>query len=468
MKNLIGCVLCSYNDRHLLGPFIAAWEAMETGIRLVLLKDNDSEDFDTHGLAEYPLLWEKDRDISLAPGVAASLNYAAVREKATAVVKLDVDCIHQNIDWIKQNACRDVIGFTHLTDDRYFFGAAYYITTKVLGDITYLLADRSDWLRPEDMGMAKAARELNVNMITLPIAGVVCGTSDKVEYKPSLFSTHSIIHCGEFTKSRQGRARVAYMMKRLNTYNNVTKHKRAVVYPIRQGNADDSNIEIMLSMRSLSNLKEDVPVFVLSESIPPNLSGAVNFIKVLDYQDALEKACDIADEILWMNDDICLLKPQTWEDFREWVVHGDQWSDETIEANSSHSNKWRQRKGEVVNKLKEDGHTLFDFSSHTPYLYKTDILREILADYNFGYKTAYETAYGNVAQVPHRRNFRKLQRYHDGALPIDSSVYDVLNYSDKGATNHLRGFLLGMFPKPSVYEAHDAKNLTRTPISTIR
>jgi len=470
MLNTIGCVLCSHQDRHLLPPFIAAWEALGTSIPLVLLKDQDSADFDTRGLTTYPLLWEKDKALPLASGVAASLLHAANSESAVSVIKMDVDCIHQHLDWLASNNEREVVGFAHLTDDKYFCGAAYYITVPALTKVSEFLADKSGWLRPEDKGMAKAAIELGLDVITLPMRGTICGASAGVEYIESIFSEYAVVHCGEFSKTTAGRARVAFKMKRLNLHNGATSHRRAVVYPIKDGNSVDSNIELTMSLRSIhENLEGDVPVVIMSEKIPPNISGDVTFIKVDSYQDAIEKACRIADEILWMNDDIFILRPHKWEDFYEWVTNDDtQWTAKDVDDNKAHSNNWRKRKGKVVGKLMDAGLTTFDYSSHTPYLYDTATLTRVVRDFSFGYKTSFETAYGNVAKVPHRKNFRKLQRYHDGALPIDMSVYDVMNYSDRGATPHIRGFLLGKFPSPCKYEYHGAVDLTKTLISNIK
>jgi|TARA_R100000084_G_scaffold109319_1_gene75678 hypothetical protein len=238
------------------------------------------------------------------------------------------------------------------------------------------------------------------------------------------------------------------------------KIKRAVVYPIKDGNKKDGNFELTMSLRSIEkNLKGNIPVFILSESRPPFISDKVNFIKVDGYVDAVSKACDIAEEILWFNDDIFLLKKHDWETFRRWVKHSSNKRQPAIDSMMKHKNGWIRRKGEVLNKLAHMGHTTMDFSSHTPYLYETSKLKIIVYNFDFGYKTAFETAYGNYWSVD-IRHCNKLQRYHTGTVPLDVSFYDILNYNDKGATPHIRGFLLGMFPSPSKYEKHNGHDLT--------
>lgn len=215
----------------------------------------------------------------------------------------------------------------------------------------------------------------------------------------------------------------------------------------------DCNFELLMSLRSIEkNLEEkEIPVFVLSEQPVQYVSDKVKFVRVTSYMDALAKASNLAEEILWMNDDIMLLQPHKWEDFRRWCVQRYNVPDRTVQGLIKSDNGWRQRKGKVLLRLKSMDKTQHDYSTHTPYLYETDKLAEVLQKFNFGYKTAVETAYGNYWGVPHRKATR-LERHHEGPLPIDTSSYELFNYDDKGANPHCRGFLLGHFPACSKYE----------------
>lgn len=244
-------------------------------------------------------------------------------------------------------------------------------------------------------------------------------------------------------------------------------NNKAIVYPICNGNEKDSSIELLMSLRSIEvNLEGDIPVFILSESKPPYISDKVNFVQVESYQDALVKACEIADEILWMNDDIFLLHKHTWDSFRIWMTHGFNLSESYIDKLLDDNNGWRNKKGKVLKKLKELGKSTFDFSTHTPYLYDTKKLHHILQEFDFGYKTAVETAYGNYFNVP-IKPVNKLSRHHLSQLPVDCSKYPLMNIDDKGANPHCRGFLLGMFNKVSKYEKHEG-DVSKILLSSIK
>lgn len=233
---------------------------------------------------------------------------------------------------------------------------------------------------------------------------------------------------------------------------------KAIIYPIREGNEYDCSFELIMSLRSIERYLEDLPVFVLSEKRPPYLTDLVTFIETDDYVDAMRKACDIAEEILWMNDDIFLLKEHTWESFRKWVPHAGIHNRSDGEINKllrdrsgGKPNEWRVRRGKVMAKLKELGHTVRDFSTHTPYLYDTAKLKIVMEEFDFGHKTPFETAYANYWSQG-MRACRRVRRANTRPLPLNCDGYELFNYDDKGATDQCRGFLLGRFSKPSKYE----------------
>jgi hypothetical protein len=235
---------------------------------------------------------------------------------------------------------------------------------------------------------------------------------------------------------------------------------KTVIYPIANGNYTDSNVELLMSLRSLeSNLIEEFQVIVISEREPMYLSDEVMFVKCDGYRHALQLACTLADDFLWMNDDIIMLKPHTWDDLKQWARADDQVSDERIDKMCDGSG-WSKKKGMVLRKLKEEGRTTFDYSTHLPYHYESEALSRILSDpsWDFGYKTPVETAYGNVVEVERRMECEKLSRHHDRHLPVDVSSYHFLNYADNADLPHVRGFLLGMFPVPCKFEDYGKLN----------
>ena len=234
---------------------------------------------------------------------------------------------------------------------------------------------------------------------------------------------------------------------------------RAVVYPIYDGNAHDPMYELIMSLRSIDrHLLEDLPVYVISEKRPPYLTDHVKFVLCDGYVDAMAKACDLAEEILWMNDDLFLLKDHTWNDFRNWVPQAGTHSrsDEEIEKLLKSLSDWRRKRGKVMQRLKEMGKLARDFSTHTPYLYESDKLKEVMEIFDFGHKTPFETAYVNYWEVPmrHCKFIRRAAGAARELLPVDCTDYELMNYDDRGIqrNSQCRGFLLGRFGSPSKYE----------------
>ena len=154
---------------------------------------------------------------------------------------------------------------------------------------------------------------------------------------------------------------------------------KTVIYPICNGNYTDSSIPMLMSLRSIERfLKEDVTVIVISEKEPMYLSDEVIYVKCESYRNALDIATTLADEFLWMNDDIMLLKDWTWDELRVWRRGKSEVSEEKQDAKINGNGAWNARKGRVIKQLREEGHTTYDFSTHTPYWYiRTSRIRYI-------------------------------------------------------------------------------------------
>lgn len=228
---------------------------------------------------------------------------------------------------------------------------------------------------------------------------------------------------------------------------------RVLVYPLKPGGSKHKNFELRFSLRSVAkHWTGGGEVYLLSSIRPEWLSDEVKFVRADGYLEAMRKACDLADEVLWMNDDIYFLKPTGWEDMVSWRRSkkpiGEKFEAELIAS----KNGWRSRLGQVIRKCREMGLETYKYSSHTPYLYETEKLRECLKIFACGYKTAIETAYGNYYQVPVHPGGDKLRRYHPGEFPLDLSRFRFFNHNDKGLGPHQRGFLQGMFPVPCRFE----------------
>lgn len=230
--------------------------------------------------------------------------------------------------------------------------------------------------------------------------------------------------------------------------------KRAICYPLKAGGSKSGNFELRHSLRSIEkNFEPDVPVFLLSAIRPKWLSDKVQFVRAEGYMEAMRAACEIAKEIVWMNDDIYLLKPTDWEYLRLWRRTEKQIGPKARRKLINSKNSWRNRLGRTLETCKEMGLEAFKYSSHTPYLYETEKLRETIERFDIGYKTAIETAYGNLWKVPVIQSGEKLRRYKDHAFDLDLSGKRFFNHNDNGLRAHSKGFLRGMFPNKSIFEA---------------
>ncbi len=224
-----------------------------------------------------------------------------------------------------------------------------------------------------------------------------------------------------------------------------------------------------MSLRSIEKfIKEDVRVVVVSERMPPYLSDEVAYAECCSYLNALEVATTLDTEFLWMNDDIILLRDWTWDQLKSWRRGASQVSESRQEGMITGGGAWARRKGLVLKQLREEGKSTFDYSTHTPYFYKSDELRDILSRFSYGYKTPVETAYGNSVDVDIAFTGGVLSRHSEKFLPVDVSSYGLLNFDDTGFTDHMKGFLLGMFPTPSRFEDLGTCNLATTLLNQIK
>lgn len=239
--------------------------------------------------------------------------------------------------------------------------------------------------------------------------------------------------------------------------------KRIIAYPLRANASKWSDWELRLSLRSIeAHWKGQFDeVVIYGESVPPWVNtDTVRFVGVKGYIPALKRAVEDAGsggDVLWMNDDISFVKDTDWADLVNPVrriearqvteVKADRWKEAT--------NSWRRRAGLVCERLLERGHTAFNFSTHTPYWYEADRMREIICDYDFGYKTPFELAYFNVHLTDLGGTARIRDKFRTNGkrdFPLDMRHVRFINLTDHGLTPHVKGFMLGRFSLPSVFE----------------
>ena len=231
------------------------------------------------------------------------------------------------------------------------------------------------------------------------------------------------------------------------------KIPRAIIYPLKKGGSRFQDFELRHSLRSLEkHWRGNEPIFLLSSYRPAWLSEEVHHVPARGYMEALKKAADLAEEIIWWNDDIYLLSETLWEDFYRWRRSSNPVSKKKEAVWLEAPNKWRRKLGKVIARCRAMGLETYKYSSHSPYLYETEKLKEVIGKFDLGYKTAIETAYGNYWKVPTKRGGDKLMRYSDKRIPLDLSNFRMFNHDDKSFGPHIRGFLSGLFPNPSRFE----------------
>ena len=180
------------------------------------------------------------------------------------------------------------------------------------------------------------------------------------------------------------------------------RHTRAVVWPWKP--VQEAWNALKFSLRSVHTFFEDqeCPLYVIGASAPNWLkkTGRVTHVPISSYDGALAFGVQVADEVVWMNDDIYLLRPTSWDDMRVALTEGtlDEFEDELRKP----GNVWRRLLGDACAELRKRGHgPVWRFSTHTPYLYEREKALEILRAFYITHKTPFETLYHNYHHAPH-------------------------------------------------------------------
>lgn len=224
--------------------------------------------------------------------------------------------------------------------------------------------------------------------------------------------------------------------------------KRAIVYPYKLDAAKWQ--ELRYSLRSVEKFFEDkeCPIHIFGTRKPGWLIShpRVKFFDAWTYADALTRGCQSADEVVWMNDDIVLLKPTTWEDIKT-PRYTAEVHDEFISQMNSQGNPWQAGVLRVLSDLKRDGYSgLKIYSTHTPYFYEREKALEIFRKFGVFEKFPLELAYFNVfAESPD-----KLGGLRTHAVPFNGAQF--LNYNNDRLTQPVKDALKEIFPDFAAWE----------------
>jgi len=224
---------------------------------------------------------------------------------------------------------------------------------------------------------------------------------------------------------------------------------RAIVYPWKAASARWE--ELRVSMRSVNTFFEDkeCPIFILGTDRPGWLlfkDSRVHYASMWSYAESLTTGVRLARKVLWMNDDICFLKPTTWEDCAVPKYVGEI-ADGVLTKKEDKPNGWKVGVIKVLNKLKGMGYTdQKNYSTHTPYVYEREKALDILDEFGVFEKFPMEQAYFHI----HSEGSRPLGKEQVWKPPFGDARY--LGYTNDMLTPELKAALLELLPDCSPWE----------------
>lgn len=224
--------------------------------------------------------------------------------------------------------------------------------------------------------------------------------------------------------------------------------KKAIVYPWK-ADAEKWH-ELRYSLRSVEKFFADktCPIYILGTAKPGWLieGGRVKYIGAYTYAEALAKGVSLAEQVLWMNDDIVMLRPTTWEDCEKTLYLKDIPAD-FLETKGEQVNAWRAGVIKIIGELKKNGITdMKVFSTHTPYVYRRILAQEILRKYGVWEKFPMELAYFHH----HHANLTQITNEKAWGVPFGEARF--LNYADKVLTENLKRAIRDLLPEVPRWE----------------
>ncbi len=227
-----------------------------------------------------------------------------------------------------------------------------------------------------------------------------------------------------------------------------------IIIPLKSGGSKWKDNELRFSLRSIEKfwIGELPKVTLLTTAEIPWLNlKTVNVIRCEKYHDAFTSAVELSESYIWSNDDIFLLKPTSLSDLLVARKIGKE-----MEPNTGYSgNMWRKRLADVRDKLHEMGYSpIHNFSSHTPYVFNSKLMKYIILKFGIENKTPLETAYFNIARnwFPIEKCSDKITINNGAAIPDNIMDYRFLNIFDKGLTKEVKSWLKSTFPEKSRFE----------------
>ena len=224
--------------------------------------------------------------------------------------------------------------------------------------------------------------------------------------------------------------------------------ERAIVYPYH---ADQERWhELRYSLRSIDRFFEDrdCPIFILGTRKPGWLieGGRVRYIGAFTYREALSRGVAMAEQVLWMNDDIVMLRETGWADCRRTLYLKDV-GPEFLERAETQANPWREGVVRILRALAGEGiRQQRVYSTHTPYVYRREQAMEILRKYGVWEKFPMELAYfHHYAVDPVQITGERVT-----GLPFGDARF--LNYADRSLSDALKREIAALLPDCPAWE----------------
>ena len=225
------------------------------------------------------------------------------------------------------------------------------------------------------------------------------------------------------------------------------KIPRAIVYPYKADAAKWQ--ELRYSLRSVEKfLKDASPIIIFGTERPGWLKfhQRVIFYDAWTYQDCLTRGLQIADEVLWMNDDIVFLKDTTWDEVAT-PLHLGPVDNNLMAVLRNEPNSWRKGVLRAIDSLKYRGITEpLNFSTHTPYVFQRAKALPIFREFGVWSKMPFETLYFNL----HPEGAQHLAGRRTQSPEFGDAKY--LNYLDPKLTPQLKTAIHDLLPDYAEWE----------------
>lgn len=234
-------------------------------------------------------------------------------------------------------------------------------------------------------------------------------------------------------------------------------HPRAIVYPwLAKGAVWE---ELRYSIRSVEKhfADKDCPIYVLGDAPPKWLvpGGRVKWMEMRGYRrsqrDGLFEAravgLQLAEEVLWMNDDFYLLKDCGWDDFRVALTCGDL-VNQVPRLQAGRIGDFSKGKILAAFDLIANGcPRVMNYAVHAPFLFERTKAVEILKRFHINHRGGLETLYHNWHATPNEPQGELLAN----ALPVKQGAR-TLNHRNSGPGLETAWHMQRMFPDAGPYE----------------